>query len=266
MRAAWALFRASVHSVLTYRLELALSLANVGVMIAATYYAARALQPTMAGPIRGEGSDYFAFVLVGMIFVTLLQTAVTSFPTAVGGGIRSGTLEAMLATRATVPSLLAGMVAYPFAFTLLRCLLMAGVGAAVGVHVAWGALPAALAIAALTLVPYLALGLVAAAAVITWRTPGPLPQAAIVASTLLGGVYYPTRVIPGWLERLSDVLPLSYGLRAVRQVLLAGSGSAAVWDDVRMLLLMAVAGTALAVSALGLALLHARRTGTLAQY
>ena len=39
----------------------------------------------------------------------------------------------------------------------------------------------------------------------------------LAASTLLGGVYYPTTVIPSWLASASEFVPLGYGLRALRQ-------------------------------------------------
>ena len=45
-----------------------------------------------------------------------------------------------------------------------------------------------------------------------------------------------------------------------------GDGMMDIWPDLRMLLLMGVTGAALAVATFGLALQHARRTGTLAQY
>ena len=266
MRAVLALFRANLRSAATYRLQLVMSVLSLGVMLTATYFATRALQATMSGPIRTEAADYFSFVLIGMIAVTMVQTAVVTLPGAIAGGIRSGTLEAMLATPTRLPWLLAGMSSYAFCWSLLRCALLLAGGLLVGAHVTWPAVPMAAAVFALLLVPYVAVGVLAAAAVVAFRTTGPLPQAVIMASTLLGGVYYPTHIIPGWLERASAMLPLSYGLRALRQVLLAGGGLADIWPDLRMLLLMAVTGGALAVAGFGLALQHARRNGTLAQY
>ena len=266
MRAILAIFRANLRSAMTYRIELLMSVASLAVMLTATFYTAGALQSTMAGRIRAEAGDYFSFVLVGMIAVTMMQTSVTTLPGAIAGGVRSGTLEAMLATPARLPWLLAGMSSYAFAWSLLRCLLLLAGGLLVGAHVAWHAVPLATVVFVLLVIPYVAIGVVIASAVLAFRTAGPVPQAIIVASSLLGGVYYPTRVIPGGLQRLSDMLPLSYGLRALRQVLLTGGGVMDIWPDLRMLLLMGATGAVLAVAAFGLALQHARRTGTLAQY
>ena len=266
MRAIIAIFRANLRSAKTYRLQFVLSGLSMAVMLTATFYTAGALQTTMARPIRHEAGDYFSFVLLGIIAATMVQTAVSTLPGAIAGGIRSGTLEALLATPARLPWLLAGMSSYQFTWSMLRCVLLLAGGVAIGAQLIWPALPLALAIGVLLLVPYLAIGVVTAAAVIAFRTAGPVPQIVIMSSSLLGGVYYPTRIIPAGLQHLSDVLPLSYGLRALRQVLLTGGGVGDVWPDVRMLLVMSITGVAIAIAAFGLAMQHARRSGTLAQY
>jgi ABC-2 type transport system permease protein len=73
-------------------------------------------------------------------------------------------------------------------------------------------------------------------------------------------------VIPGWIESISEFLPLTYGLSALRAVLLDGRSIASVWRDVSILL----AFTAVALVASGIAfraaLRYARRVGNLAQY
>ena len=58
---------------------------------------------------------------------------------------------------------------------------------------------------------------------IAFRTAGPIPRGIVLISTFLGGVYYPTHIVPGWLENISAALPLTYGLRALRRVLLDGA-------------------------------------------
>ena len=86
------------------------------------------------------------------------------------------------------------------------------------------------------------------------------------ASGFLGGVYWPTSVIPSWVRVVSDMLPISYGLRALRRTLLNGEPLSAVSDDV--LTLAGYGGLLLSLGAitLSIALSYARRRGTLSQY
>ena len=99
-----------------------------------------------------------------------------------------------------------------------------------------------------------------------FRTTGPLPQGVLIASGMLGGVYYPTHVIPSWIERISDVMPLTYGLRALRRTLLDGAPLSAVASDLAVLAGFIVVLSVAAAIAFRAALGHARRAGTLAQY
>ena len=85
-------------------------------------------------------------------------------------------------------------------------------------------------------------------------------------SGFLGGVYYPTHVIPSWLHSVSAALPLTYGLRALRRTLLEGWTLAQVLPDLEMLLLFDAVLGMVGVAAFTVALRHARRSGTLAQY
>lgn len=261
-----ALVRASWLSALTYRLSMLLSVLGLLVLVVPMYFVARALDPLMAEAIASEGGNYFAFLLVGLIAFNFLSTAVSSLPGAIRSGIHTGTLEALLSTRARLPYLLTGLVSYDFLWTGMRAVVLLLAGAVLGAEYAWSQLLVGLAILILIVVSYVPFGLVAAALVLAFRTAGPLPQAAVVLSTLLGGVYYPTHVIPSWIQYVSDVIPLTYGLRALRQTLLEGLPLRAVASDVAILLGFTVLLLAIGAWAFSLALRYARRAGTLAQY
>ena len=62
----------------------------------------------------------------------------------------------------------------------------------------------------------------------------------------MGGIHYPSHVIPSWIGQLAAVVPLTYGLRALRQLFLAGQPIAAVAGDLAVL--AAFATVLLAVS------------------
>ena len=102
--------------------------------------------------------------------------------------------------------------------------------------------------------------------VLAFRTAGPASQGRPLVSGLLGGVYYPTHVIPSWLQSISAFLPLSYGLRALRRVVLQGASLTAVAPDLLALLAATIILLCLGTAALSAALRYARQHGTLSQY
>lgn len=261
-----ALLRANWLVGASYRMQMLLSIGSLLVMVVPVYFIAHALQPTMARSIAAQGGEYFGFVLVGMIAFTLLTVAVSALPRVIGAAIGSGTLEAYLATPTPLPTILAGLVSYEFLWSLVRAVLLLGAGAALGAHVAWGRSLAALGVLALIVLAHLPFGVLGAALVLWFRTAGPLPRAVLTASGLLGGVYYPTHVIPSWLHAVAGAIPLGYGLRALRMILLENTAPRAVAGD---LLVLAAFGAGLwIVSAMAFAraLRDARREGALSQY
>lgn len=266
MRECLALVRAAWQTESSYRLNMALSLASLAFVVVPLYFVSNALQPMMASSISPESAGYFEFTLIGALAFALISTSVTALPSAIGASIGRGTLEAFLATPTHPALLLAGMSAYPVLWSLARAGVLLLAGLLLGVHLAWtNALTSAL-ILILLIVAYGAIGLIGSSLVIAFRTTGPLLSGIITASAFLGGVYYPARVIPLSLQGLSKVIPLTYGLRALRQAALRGESVGAVSGDLVVLAGQTAALLLIGTVAVRAALRHARRTGTLSQY
>lgn len=266
MRSVLALMRAAWLSATSYRLAMVFSFTGLIASVVPLYFVAHAVQPLAGASIALEGGDYFGFVVTGVAATYVVASAATAIPTALMGSIGSGTFEALLVTRTPLPLLLAGMSGYGVVQATLRAgVLMLG-ALALGVRIHPGALPWTVLLVALTIAAYAAFGLMAGALILVFRTAGPLLTAVVTGSGLLGGVYYSTTVIPGWLQSLSSVVPLTYGLRATRRLLLGGASLGDVVGDIGILTFLAAAGLATGAVAFALALRHARRAGTLAQY
>ena len=261
-----ALTRAKIRAALSYRLQTALSFVALVVSVVPIYFIASALQPVMARSIAAEGDQYFGFLVVGMIVFLLVNTCVNVLSMEVGAAIGNGTLEALLATPTPVGTLLVGLSGYSLVWTALRALVMLVAASVLGAAIQWSQAGSTLLIVLLVLVCHLAFGAIAAALVIAFRTSAGLPRLLTAASIFLGGVYYPTTVIPSWLQDITSLVPLSYGLRAIRRVLLEGASLASVGPDLGALALFTLAFLLAGGLAVRLALAYGRRAGTLAQY
>ena len=134
-----------------------------------------------------------------------------------------------------------------------------------GLHIVWGSALTGVGILFLIVLSYLPFGIVAAALVLGFRTTGPFPTMIFTGSALLGGVYYPTQVIPSWLAQLSVLVPLRYGLKSLRRTWLDGAPLSASFADLGVLVGMILVGFALSILAFTLALRYSKRAGTLAQ-
>lgn len=266
MREALALVRASWLHALSYRLQMVFAIGGLIVSIVPLYFVSRALQPVMAASIRNEGQEYFAFLIVGLVTYACINTAVNGLHGAVSADISTGAFEALLATPTSMVAILAGMLGQPFMWTLIRALLLLVGAWLLGAQVAWSHSLVAAGVLSLTVLSYIPFGVMSAALVLAFRTTGPFPAGIMAASVLLGGVYYPTTVIPSWLSSAADFVPLGYGLRALRRSLIDGQPVSALAGDVAILAAFTVVLMAASVLAFSLAVQHAKRAGTLAQY
>lgn len=266
MRSVLALMRISWLTHASYRLNVVLSLFGLLAVFVPVYFVAEALQPVVAESIADEGEVYFGFLITGMAVLGVISVSMTALPGAVSGGIGSGTFEALFATPTRLAHLLLGMVGYSTLWAVFKGLLLLAGFVAVGGAVAPAGVPVALLVLALLFLAHLPVGLMAAAMILAFRTSGPLIPGVLTASTLLGGAYYSTTVIPEVIRPLAAFVPLTYGLRAFRQSFLSGAPLSEVAGDVAILAGFALLLMALGVTAFRWSLDHARKAGSLAQY
>src|SRR5437868_2540079 len=238
-----------------------LSVLSLGVTVLPVYFVSKALQPLVGSSIATQGGNYFGFLVIGFIALIFVSTTVNSIPDAVGGGIGNGTLEALLSTRASIPSLLAGMVGYSFVWTAVKALLFLALAMVLGLHISFAASLSGMLIIVMIVLAHIPFALIAAALVLAFRTTGQLPNVIMIASGLLGGVYWSmtAKVIPPWVNALANWVPLAPGLRALRQTLLNGAPLSSVTPDLLLLLGFIVMLNAIGFLAFVEALRYARR-------
>jgi ABC-2 type transport system permease protein len=84
-------------------------------------------------------------------------------------------------------------------------------------------------------------GLGVMAAVLPLISPEKGAQLGYVGHGILlvcSGVYYPTEVLPGWMQTISKISPATYALDGVRGAILDGKGLTSLWHDIWPLLII----------------------------
>jgi ABC-2 type transport system permease protein len=261
-----AFVRAGWLSATSYRVNAVLSLLSFAASIIPIYFIAGAIEPMMANSIAGESDQYFAFIVLGLFTQSFAILVMTSLSGAISRSVGNGHLEALLATPIRLPTLLFGLVSYELLWTIARGLLFVLAALVLGMRIAPEGIPTALLIFALLIAAHVPIGLLSVAAVLVFRNPTPIPRLMIAASAFLGGIYYPTHVVPSWLKYVSEVLPMTYGLRAFRGTLLSGAPLSSVASDFLVLVGFVAVLMPLGVLALHLSLRYARASGSLAYH
>ena len=113
-------------------------------------------------------------------------------------------------------------------------------------------------------VAFVGLAIASAVFPLLWTEKG-LQMAYIVQAVVLlvSGVYYPTTILPGWMQILSFISPATYVIRGMRDALLDGADLAAVWPNLWPALLVGAISIPLGMRVFLWAERHAKRTGRL---
>jgi ABC-2 type transport system permease protein len=212
------------------------------------------------------GGDYFSFVLLGMGISLLAYPVTKSFAGAVRAAQVTGTFEAMLTTRVSGASIVINSALYGIAVSCLQLVLMWVVGGiAFGAEMRITQLPLVALVLAMTLAVLIGIGLLSAAFVIAFKQSEPFTSAFVAGSLLVGGIMYPTSVLPRWLEVVSPLLPLTHAAELTRYLFLEGADTSRVGMHFLSLAAFCVL-LPVGMIALNRSLNFARRTGSLSQY
>lgn len=257
-----ALARRDLSLELSYHFQLFVKFMSLGMAIAMFFFLSRLVGD--ANELDGFRGGYFEFVLLGLLVMGFSQACVNSFGHSIQSAQNDGTLEILLSTSTRLPTLLAGTLVVPVLFALAEAGLYLGVGVVASelVLTLRGLLLATLLLV-LTLGTFAAVGIFSATVIVLTKRGDPFSSLALQASNLLAGAVFPVAVLPEALQAVSRVVPAFYGLRGVREVLLADATFADVRTDLLALLAFNAVLLPLAMWSLARALHVARVIGTL---
>lgn len=268
LRTAVAFLRRDLLVQASYRLNLLFGLGAVLATLLFLTYVSDFVGPLAEKRLEGYGGSYFAFLVLGLGVQSFLAAALQQTGRRLREAQMLGTLEALLATRAGVPTILVCLPLSGYLQTSLRVLAYLLLGALVfDMPLHLGNWPAALLVFLLTLLAFGSLGLVFAGLTIAFHRAETLSFFVSTLALFLGGVYYPLEVLPEWLRGPAHLLPITPALKALRVALLApDAGWERILPQVAILVGFVLLVLPLAFLAFRASLRRAMRDGTLTQY
>jgi ABC-2 type transport system permease protein len=267
LRTAAAFVRKDFLEETSYRMRLLLG--GLGVLLGLFFLS---LMSEFVGPLVEErldryGGSYFAFVVLGIGLYSFLGAALRQLSNKIREAQLLGTLEALLATRTDVWTLVVCMPLFSFLQTSFRVLAYIALGTLFfDMPLRWGNWPAALLVLALTIAAFACIGLVVAGLTATFKRIEPVLSLVTGLALFLGGVYYPLSVLPEWLQKVAMLLPITPAIEGLRAVLLGGHGLRDIGRELTALVLFTVVMLPLGATVFRWGLRRAMRDGTLTQY
>ncbi len=217
--------------------------------------------------LKPYGGDYFSFVLIGIAFASYLRVSLGSFSRCISEAQVLGTLEALLVTQTRIPTIIISSSLYSFLITSVRVIVFLLLGALFfGLRITDANYIGALVILLLTIISFSSLGIVSASFIMVLKKGDPLTWVFSNVSWLLGGVFYPVAVLPGWLQKISYLLPITYALEGMRLALLKGYTMAGLMPSIIPLLVFSIVMLPISLSMFKFAVKKAKMDGSLIQY
>ncbi|OGR45374.1 MAG: hypothetical protein A2X35_03785 [Elusimicrobia bacterium GWA2_61_42] len=251
----------------SYRLSFALGALATLANLAVFYFIGRLFGSAAAPQLEPFGTTYFAYVFTAMAFFGYIGTGAGSYAGRLRLEQTQGTLEAALSTPLGVLPLLAAMSAWNFLFATFELLVYALAGVFIfKLDFSAANWPAAGLVFLLSAACFAALGVLSACFVMLFKRGNPLAWVLNNFEGLLGGVYFPAAVLPAWLAVISNLLPVTYAVRAFQLAVHKGAGLAALKSDLLILAAFDIVLIPASAWLFGLAVGRARKTGTLGEY
>jgi ABC-2 type transport system permease protein len=270
MTAIWrtvrALFVRDMRIALSYKAGFALTTFGAVANIAGIFFLSRAFGGVAAPMLEQYGGSYFGFVIVGVAFTNFMALGIGGLGGRIREGQMMGTLEFMLLSPNRLVVLLLGSSAWSHAYATLTLAVYVVAGVLMGMDVGQANVPVALAAFALAIVSFNALGLLAASVVILIKQGDPVNWIVSSASILLAGVFYPVTVLPGALQALAQLLPMTHALEITRRAVFDGAGFVTLWPSFLALVVLTAILLPCGLLACRLAVRIAQQDGSLSYY
>jgi len=263
LRQIWLFFWRDLTIARTYRTVFVVEAVEALFGAATFYYVARFVDsPALRQAL--QGGSYFAYSLIGFVFLDYLNAALDTFDRSLQEARDSGTLEHLLVTQTSLPIFMAGSALYPFVAATLRIV----------VYFLWSAVlfhfplrsanwASVFAVLIASLLAFSGLGILSASYLLVFKRGNPAKWFILGITSIIGGSLFPVSILPDWLQITARFNPVTYALDATRAALLTGANLVVLWHPMAMLLLFAAVLLPLSMSAFAWAVRRTKATGTL---
>ena len=214
------------------------------------------------GLLGGGSVDYFPFVVIGLAFLTFINTLVNDFPETIKQAQTFGTLEPMLITTTPISLILAGNLSYPLIRSSLNVLSYLILALLLGVDLSQANWLSAIVVFIATVAAFGGLGALLGASVMVFKQN----FSRFVLQTLFalfGGVFFPIESLPASLRWLAYCIPLTPALEGMRAAMLQGATVMDLWQPLAHLAIFAAVLLPLGFGTFRAAVRVAQKDGTL---
>jgi len=254
---------------LSYRMQFFLRILSILIVVTTLFFISR-IFTGFTDPRFTQWRDPLAAWLTGLAVLNYFMTGFSSLANAIRQEQVQGTLESVLMTPISVPTVIVASSAWDFVQATFFSFLYLFFGwLFFDVHYR-GSFLLALVFLLLTTVVLSCLGILSASFAMVFKRGDPFGVFLGAGSALFSGVFFPTQLINQYagagVAGISRILPPTYGLEGIRRVLIEGEGFAQVRQPFFTLMVFLAVLLPFSLWVFNRAVRRAKREGSLIQY
>lgn len=254
---------------LSYRLQFVFRIVSILIVSTSCFFVSRIFAGVTSIPYS-QWQNPLAAWLTGFAVLNYFMTGFSSLATAIRQEQMQGTLESVLLTPISLPTVIVASSGWDFVQATFNSFLYLFFGwLFFDVHYRGNFLLALLFLFLTTLV-LACVGILSASFAMVFKRGDPFGILLGTGSALFSGVLFPTEMLSQYAGKtfgsVSRLLPPTYGLDGIRRVLIEGQGLAQVREPLTTLFLFLAVLLPFSLWVFGRAVSRAKREGSLIQY
>jgi ABC-2 type transport system permease protein len=248
----------------SYRVEFFLRMLTILFVVTTLYFASKIFAESQTD--YAQWRDPLVAWITGLAVLNYFTTGFSSLANAIRSEQVQGTLEAVLLSPISVPTVVVASSAWDFVLATFHSSLYFFFGwLFFDVHYR-GSFALALVFLVLTTLVLACVGILSASFAMVFKRGDPFGILLGTGSALFSGVFFPTQMLGEGFGTISRMLPPTYGLDGIRRVLIEGQGLSQVREPLLTLLAFLAVLLPFSLWVFGRAVRRAKREGSLIQY
>jgi ABC-2 type transport system permease protein len=251
----------------SYRMSFASDLVNLAGQALVFAFIGKMIDPSDLPTFQGQEVTYLEFTAVGIALGVFIHFGLRRVSTAIRNEQLMGTLESLLVTPTRTATLQIGSVFFDLIYIPLQtAIFLTAIALGFGLHLdPAGILPATAVL--LVFIPFVwGLGVLSAAATLTFRRGMNAVALGAILLALGSGLYFPVELLPGWVTTAAELNPIALAVEGMRNALLGGARWPEIAPVIAKLAPLSALSLAVGIVAFKLALRREQRRGTIGLY
>lgn len=201
---------------------------------------------TSTGVVAGSTS-YFEFIAPGMMMMTVMMSVMTGLPGAITQEREMGTLDGVMVAPINRLSIILGKTLAQMARGLLQGVIILLLAMTLFGVTIQGNILLVFGLLLLGVYSFVGLGITLTSIAKDQETATMIMTTVMFPMMFLSGIFFPIKMMPGFMQTISSFLPLTYASDAMRKVMVLGSDVSQITTDLAILVVFGAVMLAIAV-------------------